>query len=113
MTDKIWAERRGRCLVPGSAVAVFMLLGAGSAHAQLVDEFFPGAIPGYQANQSGSVINRIQNLDARPGVEVGDFVIRPEASESAGYDSNLLGQPGTGSPSQHQRRGQGQFGLGP
>jgi hypothetical protein len=99
MTDKIWAERSGRCVVPASAVAVFMLLGAGSAHAQLVDEFFPGAIPGYQANQSGSVINRIQNLDTPTGVEVGDFVIRPEASESAGYDSNLLGQPGTGSPS--------------
>ena len=63
-----------------------------------MDEFFPGQIPGYQANLSGSVINRIENLDNPIGVEVGDFVIRPEVSESAGYNSNLLGQPGTASP---------------
>jgi hypothetical protein len=76
-----------------------LLLSIDTAHAQLVDEFFPGQIPGYQANLSSSVINRIQNLDNPTGVEVGDFIIRPEVSESAGYNSNLLGRPGTGSPS--------------
>jgi hypothetical protein len=76
-----------------------MVLSAGQAHAQLVDEYFPGQIPGYQANLSGSVISRIENMDDPIGTEVGDFVIRPEVSESVGYDSNLLGQPGTESPS--------------
>jgi hypothetical protein len=45
------------------------------------------------------VINRIETLDDPKGVEVGDFVIRPEVSEAAGYNSNLLGQPNTASPS--------------
>jgi hypothetical protein len=91
--------RSGRCLVLCSGVAIVLLLSAGRAHAQLVDEYFPGQIPGYQANLSGSVINRIENLDSPTGVEVGDFVIRPEVSQSVGYNSNLLGQPGTASPS--------------
>jgi hypothetical protein len=99
LTDKLWAGPSTRRLVTGSAVATFLVLSAGSARAQLVDEFFPGQIPGYQANLSGSVVNRIENLDDPIGVEVGDFVIRPEVSESAGYNSNLLGQPGTGTPS--------------
>jgi hypothetical protein len=76
-----------------------MLFSAGGAQAQLVNEYFPGAIPGYQANLSGSVINRIETMDDPQGVEVGDFIIRPEVSESAGYNSNLLGQPNTASPS--------------
>ena len=98
LTDEGWA-RSGRCVVAGGAVATLFLLSVGHAHAQLVDEFFPGSIPGYQANLGASVINRIENLDSPTGVEVGDFVIRPVASETAGYNSNLLGQPHTGSPS--------------
>jgi hypothetical protein len=99
MTDDDWTERFARRLITGNAVAILLLLSAGHAHAQLVDEFFPGPIPGYQANLSASVINRIENLDAPTGVEVGDFVIRPEVSEYGGYNSNVLGQPGTASPS--------------
>jgi hypothetical protein len=76
-----------------------VLLSTADAQAQLVNEYFPGSIPGYQANLSSSVVNRIETLGAPAGVEVGDFVIRPEVTESAGYNSNLLGQPNTGTPS--------------
>ena len=99
LTNTAWTTRSGRYLVPASSVAILLLISGGHAHAQLVDEYFPGLIPGYQANLSGSVINRIQNLNGPTGVEVGDFIIRPVVSESAGYNSNLLGQPNTGSPS--------------
>jgi hypothetical protein len=75
-----------------------LLLAAKTAHAQLVDEYFPGLIPGYQANLSASVINRIYAADQSQGVELGDFVIRPVVSEAGGYDSNVLGTPGSGSP---------------
>jgi hypothetical protein len=99
LSNTVSTGRSGRYLVPSSIVAVGLFLSTGQARAQLVDEYFPGQIPGYQANLSGSVINRIENLDDPKGVEVGDFVIRPEVSESGGYNSNLLGQPNTGSPS--------------
>jgi hypothetical protein len=99
LIDDVLAGRSGRRLVPTTAAAALLLLSAGRARAQLVDEYFPGQIPGYQANLSSSVTNRIETMDDPAGVEVGDFVIRPQASETVGYDSNLLGQPNTASPS--------------
>ena len=74
-----------------------LLFAARTAHAQLVDEYFPGEIPGYQANLSASVVNRINDADLAQGVELGDFVIRPDLSESEGYNSNVLGTPHSGS----------------
>jgi hypothetical protein len=73
-------------------------LTARKAQAQLVDEYFPGEIPGYQANLNASVVNRIYAQGQSKGVELGDFVIRPQLSESMGYDSNVLGTPGSSSP---------------
>jgi hypothetical protein len=99
LTSKAWGARLGRSFGPSTGIASVILLSAGGAQAQLVDEFFPGPIPGYQANLGASVVNRIESMGAPTGVEVGDFVIRPEASESVGYNSNLLAQPNTASPS--------------
>jgi hypothetical protein len=97
LINRNWPWRLGRVAVP--AGAILFLLPVSRAHAQLVQEYFPGAIPGYQANLSGSVVNRIETMDDPTGVEVGDFVIRPEVSESAGYNSDLLGVANTASPS--------------
>ncbi|MBW4022461.1 MAG: outer membrane beta-barrel protein [Proteobacteria bacterium] len=94
-----WGNEFGRALALCGVAAAVSVLSASKAQAQLVQEYFPGLIPGYQANLSGSVINRIYSLDAPTGVEVGDFVIRPQATESAGYNSSVLGVPGTASPS--------------
>ena len=70
---------------------------AKDAHAQLIQQYFPADIPGYSPNFSASVVNRMDAQDQAEGVEVGDFVIRPELSETAGYDSNTLGTPNSGS----------------
>jgi hypothetical protein len=67
------------------------------AHAQLIQQYFPADIPGYSPNFSASVVDRMEAQDQAEGVEVGDFVIRPELSETAGYDSNTLGTPNSGS----------------
>ena len=99
LIDRNRAAKLGRLVAPGGIGVLLFMLPPVRAHAQLVQEYFPGQIPGYQANLSGSVINRIENLGATPGVEVGDFVIRPEATVSGGYNSDLLGVPGTASPS--------------
>ena len=70
---------------------------AEDAHAQLIQQYFPADIPGYSPDFSASVVNRMDEHDQSEGVEVGDFVIRPEMSETTGYDSNTLGTPNSGS----------------
>jgi hypothetical protein len=51
---------------------------AEDAHAQLIQQYFPADIPGYSADFSSSVVNRMDAQDQAEGVEVGDFVIRPQ-----------------------------------
>ena len=70
---------------------------AKDAHAQLIQQYFPADIPGYSPDFSASVVNRMNAQDQAEGVEVGDFVIRPEISETTGYNSNTLGTPNSGS----------------
>ena len=70
---------------------------AKDADAQLIQQYFPADIPGYSPDFSASVVNRMDAQDQAEGVEVGDFVIRPEISETTGYDSNTLGTPNSGS----------------
>jgi len=70
---------------------------AKNAHAQLIQQYFPADIPGYSPDFRASVVNRMDAEDQAEGVEVGDFVIRPEISETTGYDSNTLGTPDSGS----------------
>jgi hypothetical protein len=95
---KAWTTTVRRASLVWVCGAVFSVAMAGKARAQLVDEYFPGAIPGYQANLGGSVVNRIESQGQPLGVAVGDFIIRPEVSVSGGYNSNVLGSPGTSSP---------------
>lgn len=69
----------------------------GSAHAQMIEQYVPTDIPGYEANMSGSVTNRMNSQGQPTGIELGDFVILPALNESAGYNSNTLGAPNSGS----------------
>jgi hypothetical protein len=97
MRDRLFALNRADKLL----ITALVICGAGGAaddaHAQLIQQYFPADIPGYSANFSASVLNRMETQDQAEGVEVGDFVIRPEISETAGYDSNTLGTPNSGS----------------
>src|ERR1700749_3380088 len=77
---------------------VFCVLAASSpAYAQLVQQYFPADIPGYAGNFGASVVNRMMMLNQTNGIEVGDFTIRPVASENTGYNSNVLCVSGSGS----------------
>jgi hypothetical protein len=84
-------------------VATFAICGlagvAPAADAQLIQQYFPTDIPGYAPDLSGSVVQRMLSRDQSQGVEVGDFVVRPQLSESAGYKSDILGTGHSGSSS--------------
>lgn len=79
--------------------AGLVLCGANSAKAQLIQQYFPANIPGYSADFSSSVITRMNTQNQTDGIEVGDFIIRPLISETAGYNSNVLGTASSGSSS--------------
>jgi hypothetical protein len=70
---------------------------AHSAHAQLIQQYFPSDIPGYAPDFSSSVVVRLLNQNQSQGIETGDFTIRPQISESAGYKGDVLGTPNSSS----------------
>jgi hypothetical protein len=97
MRGGVFALRRAdKWVIPALAICG-ACCAAEDAHAQLIQQYFPADIPGYAADFSASVVNRMDAQDQADGVEVGDFVIRPQLSETAGYDSNTLGTPNSGS----------------
>jgi hypothetical protein len=97
-----FTRRRAIFASPTLPLAV-VLGGAGlwfagdSARANLIEAFFPSDIPGYQPDFSASVANRMEQQNLSDGIELGDFVIRPNLNENAGYDSNALGKASSGS----------------
>ena len=67
--------------------------------AQYIPNYFPSGVPGYNEELGVNVVTRLHPLYEQPGIQAGDFVIRPNLDESAGYNSNVLGlQHGPGSP---------------
>jgi hypothetical protein len=66
-----------------------------AAHAQpadryLLDRYFPVGVPGYATEPGVTVRTRARPEYESQGVRAGSFVIRPEASESIGYNDNVL-----------------------
>jgi hypothetical protein len=98
-----WAGPSGRGQAP--LCASLLLLGlslalARPAQAQLIDQYLPPGIPGYDTDLAVTVESRLRPAYEAPGVRVGNFIIRPEATESFGYNSNVTGlnSGSTGSP---------------
>jgi hypothetical protein len=58
-----------------------------AGHAQIVDQYFPTNVPGYDQ----SVLGRARPEYAPSGVRVGSFNLLPSLSEGLGYDDNILG----------------------
>jgi hypothetical protein len=83
----------------GLLVFGLVLCGADDARAQLIEQYFPANIPGYSPDFSSSVVTRMNTQDQTDGIEVGDFIIRPLISETAGYNSNVLGTANSASSS--------------
>ena len=83
----------------GVLMAVFSCAASvpGMAWAQLIQQNFPSNIPGYAPNLEASVVTHMIQEDQAAGVEFGDFIFRPELSESGGYDSEPINAPNTGS----------------
>ena len=64
-----------------------ILAGPGTAHAQIIDQYFPTNVPGYE-----NVLSRPRPEYAPTGVRVGSFDLFPELDEAIGYDNNILGR---------------------
>jgi len=62
-----------------------------AARAQLIEQYYPSGIPGYESWFSDAVLDRPRTEYDALGVRAGSFVIRPSFSESLGYDSNIYG----------------------
>jgi len=62
-----------------------------AAWGQLIEQYYPSGIPGYQSWISDAVLDRPRSEYTPLGVRAGDFVIRPSLSEGFGYDSNVFG----------------------
>jgi hypothetical protein len=60
-------------------------------YGQLIDQYLPPGIPGYDTDLEVTVESRLRPAYEPPGVRVGNFIIRPEATESFGYNDNVTG----------------------
>jgi hypothetical protein len=56
----------------------------------LLDTYFPAGVPGFATEPGVTVRSRARPDYESGGVRAGDFIIRPEASESLGYNDNVL-----------------------
>ena len=63
----------------------------GAVHAQLLAQYYPSGIPGYESWFSDAVLDRPRGEYDPIGVRVGNFVVRPSLSQGFGYNSNVFG----------------------
>jgi hypothetical protein len=78
-----------------SAAGGLLLVAAGAARAQTLSGYFPAGVPGYDTMPGVTVLSRARP-DYQPlGIPVDSFVVSPSMSEGLGYDSNVLGGPGS------------------
>lgn len=89
------AATRRKLLTALAICGISML--AAPAHAQLIEQYFPSDIPGYAPDLSASVTQRMLMQNQSQGIEVGSFVVRPQISESGGYQDDILGVAHSGS----------------
>ncbi|WP_246375905.1 outer membrane beta-barrel protein [Gluconacetobacter takamatsuzukensis] len=69
------------------------------ARAQLIAQYFPSDLPGYASPEQADSVIMHQLMSHQPaGIHVGDFLVRPSAALSAGYNTNTLATPDTQSP---------------
>jgi hypothetical protein len=75
--------------------AAIALLLAAPARAQYVQNYFPSAVPGYDQELGVTVLSRQRPLYEQLGIRAGGFLLKSSLDESFGYDSNVLGAPGS------------------
>jgi hypothetical protein len=87
------ADSRSRHLAPAFLWGIILVTGpVKNSCGQVVDQAYPRSVPGYDDQLQASVILRPQpDYDPVP-IRIGDFLLRPELDESAGYDSDATGR---------------------
>lgn len=88
MTRRTAAAAR-RCAA-ASALVTIGLSGA-PAQAQLLDQFLSPSIYGRGVEPGVTVTSRDRSDYDTGGIRAGSFIIRPQITESAGYETNVLG----------------------
>ena len=68
-------------------------LGSHTAYAQIINQYFPQGVPGYDTGLGVTVQSRARDQYASPGVQLGEVVLKPSLSESVDYNSNVTGLP--------------------
>jgi hypothetical protein len=71
-------------------LALYGLLPAASAHGQLIEQAYPGDVPGFDTEQGVSVTSRIQSDVAWHEIPLGAELLHPEVTESISHDSAIL-----------------------
>jgi hypothetical protein len=80
--------------VRGASAGLLLCASAVGARAQILENYLPA-----QVLQTNTFLEQPLPDFVSPGVRAGSFILRPQASESIGYDSNVLGVAhGAGSP---------------
>ncbi len=83
-------------LLLASAAGGLLPLGAiGAARAQPLSGYFPAGVPGYSTMPGVTVLSRARPDYQPPGIAVDSFLVSPSIAEGVGYDSNVLGGPGS------------------
>jgi len=83
-------------LLLASAVGGPLLVGAlGVARAQTLSGYFPPGVRGYETMPGVTVLSRARPDYQPPGIPIDSFLVSPSIEEGLGYDSNVLGSPGS------------------
>lgn len=62
-----------------------------TSYGQYLGSYLPRNTPGYNQEMGVTVLSRLRPLYEEPGVRAGSFLIRPQLTESFGYDSSPNG----------------------
>ena len=84
------ARERVRHLAIGGLFCLTLVLAPRLGQAQVVTNIVLPSIPAFDTGPGTTVLTRAHPEFDSPGVSVGDFVVRPQLTESAGYNDNVL-----------------------
>ena len=80
----------------GVLASIPLLVGtAGAVRAQTLTSYLPTSVPGYATMPGVTVLTTARPDYQPPGIRVDDFLISPSFEEDLGYNSNVLGAPGS------------------
>ncbi len=80
----------------GVLAGMVLLVGTvGVARAQPLSSYLPASVPGYATMPGVTVLSQPRPDYQPPGIPIDSFLVSPSIEEGLGYDSNVLGGPGS------------------